>query len=104
VNAFVTGLFVKGYGLAGFQGLVAVHLHRREVRKQVVTAAILDDESVPFGIVEPLDLASWHDELPCSFAVSIIVDSLFAYRCRRTVGPNPVTQSLHGFTLFYNAT
>jgi hypothetical protein len=76
------------------------------MRKQIITAAIFDDESVPFGIVEPLDLASWHDELPCSFAVFLLVGV-----CLSAVAPavrilfaGSVTEALHGFTLFYNAT
>ena len=51
--------------------------------KQVVTATILDDESVPFGIVEPLDFASWHDELPCSFAVTVLVHGFVVFVFRR---------------------
>jgi hypothetical protein len=39
--------------------------------KQVIAAAIFNDEAVSLGIIEPFDFASWHDELPCSFAVTL---------------------------------
>jgi len=39
------------------------------VGKQVITAAILDNKAVSFGIIEPLDLSFRHFELRCSGAV-----------------------------------
>jgi hypothetical protein len=41
------------------------------VSEKVVTAAVFNDKAVSLGIIEPFDLASRHDELPCSFAVSM---------------------------------
>jgi hypothetical protein len=52
------------------------------MRKQIVSAAVFDDEAVSLGVIEPFDLALRHDELPCS----VIVGNLsFCWSCYSTV-------------------
>ena len=70
--------------------------------KQIVTAAFLDNEAITLGIVEPLYLASWHDELPCSFTVSVFVIDIITERFALH-GLQPVTGFLRQFTIFYIA-
>ena len=73
MNAFVTRLFIKRDGLASFKGFVAFNLDGRKVREQIVAAAVFYNEAVSLGVVEPLNLAPRHDELPRPLAVSFII-------------------------------
>lgn len=44
--------------LASFERLVAVHIDRRVVGKEVFGLALLIDEAIPLGVVKPLDLTA----------------------------------------------
>src|SRR5207253_3328859 len=55
---------IETNGLSCFQGFVAIHFNGRVMGKQIFVLAVLVDESIPFGIVEPLDLAACHAHIP----------------------------------------
>ena len=43
---------------------IAGHLNRRIVNEQVLAARVREDETVPLGVVEPLDFAIGHAGIP----------------------------------------
>ncbi len=61
--------------LAGFQGFVAVHSDGRVVNKEIFTITLFagKNESIAFGVIEPLHFSCWHRVIPlvlqmlCSF-------------------------------------
>lgn len=46
--------------LPGLEGLVAVHIDIGVVHKEIFAARVGPDETIPFGIIEPLDAPGWH--------------------------------------------
>ena len=50
--------------LAGLECLLTVHLDGRVVGEQVLISAVGQDESIAFGVVEPLDLTAEHADIP----------------------------------------
>lgn len=77
MNALIARFFLERDRLSRLEGFVALNLNGRKVREQIVAAAIFNDEAVSLGVVEPLDLAPRHDELPRPFAVSFIIGVFF---------------------------
>src|SRR5262245_56451922 len=58
--AFGTGRHVEGHLLILLERLEAAVLDRREMREEILAAAIRRDEAITFCIVEPLDRACCH--------------------------------------------
>jgi hypothetical protein len=46
--------------LTFFEGLEAIHLDRREVSKQILTAVVRSNETKTFGVIEPFDCTCCH--------------------------------------------
>jgi hypothetical protein len=45
---------LKVHVLSGFERFIAIHFDRRIVGKEIIAAFFGQDETVPFGVVEPL--------------------------------------------------
>src|SRR3990167_1281989 len=64
VESFWTLNNIEAYRLASLQRFIAVHLNSRVVGEQVLISTIGQDESIAFGVVEPLDLTANHADIP----------------------------------------
>ena len=63
---------VKTDCLPSFERLVAIHLNGREVSEKIlIISAVGQDKSVAFGVIEPLDLAANHADIPLQRSPSL---------------------------------
>src|SRR5207249_12197580 len=63
---FGAGRYVKGHFLVFAKALVSFALNRREVRKQILAAAIGRDETKALAVVEPFYCTSTHVYFSCN--------------------------------------